>query len=100
LIAHAFEPKALLVNLAIERTALRRRIAENREETGALAPDASGLRHQAVDFHLLTVDHVFGAPNLIGAGWIRVALVKRRELRLKPLTSGICRLCIGRRQAE
>ena len=33
LIAHAFEREALLIDLAIERAALRRRGAENGEET-------------------------------------------------------------------
>jgi hypothetical protein len=65
-----------------------------------LATNAPRLCHQPVDLELLTIDHVFGAPNLVGAGWIRVALVKRRELRLKSLTSGICGLRNGRRQAE
>ncbi|HET8544172.1 MAG TPA: hypothetical protein VFL68_06680 [Pseudolabrys sp.] len=90
----------MLVNLAIKRAALRRRGAENGEEAGTLTTNTPRLRHEPIDFELLTIDHVFRAPNLVGAGWIRVALVKRRELRLKPLASGICGLRIGRRQAE
>jgi hypothetical protein len=53
---------------------------------------------QPVDLELLTADHVFRASNLVGADWVRVALVERRQLRLKPLTSGICGLRIGRRR--
>jgi hypothetical protein len=78
LIAHALESKALLINLAIEWTALLGRVAENREETGALAADMSRLSHEAVDLKLLTVDHVFRAPNLIGPGRICVPLVEGR----------------------
>jgi hypothetical protein len=95
LIAHAFEPEALLVDLAIEPAALRGRAAENGEEAGALATDAPGLRHQAVDLELLAIDHVFRAPNLIGARRVCIALVEGRQLGLKPLTSGVCGLCIG-----
>ena len=61
LIAHAFKPEALLVNLAIERAALRGRVTENGEETGALATDAPGLRYQPVHLKLLAIDHVFRA---------------------------------------
>jgi hypothetical protein len=60
-----------------------------------LATDAPGLRHQAVDLELLAIDHVFRAPNLIGARRVCIALVEGRQLGLKPLTSGVCGLCIG-----
>ncbi|HET7804691.1 MAG TPA: hypothetical protein VFL53_10650 [Pseudolabrys sp.] len=99
LIAHAFKPKALLVNLAVEWAALRGWVTENGEEARTLAADAPRLRHQPVDLELLPIDHVFRAPNLVGAGRVCVALIERCQLRLKPLAGGICRLCVGCRQA-
>ena len=60
-----------------------------------LATDVPRLRHQAVDLQLLTVDRIFRATNLVGAGRVRVALIDCRQLRLKPLACRIRRLCVG-----
>src|SRR6185312_11841524 len=100
LIAHALERKTLLIDLAVEWTALLGRVAENGEETGALAADVSRLCHQAIDVKLLAGDHVFGTPNLVGASRVGVALVECGQLRLKPLACRVGRLCVGRRQSK
>ena len=49
---------------------------------------------------LLAVDHVFRAPNLVGAGRVCVTLIECRQLRLKPLACRVRRLCVGRGQSK
>ena len=91
---------ALLVDLAVERAALRRRVAEDREEAGAFAAHAARLRHQPVDLELLAVDRVFGAANLVGAGRIVIAAVERGELGFQPLAGRVRRGCCASATAQ
>src|SRR4029078_5979757 len=100
LIAHPIKPEPLLVNLSSKRAALRRRVTEKGEEAGAVAPDPPRLRHQPVDLKLLAIDHVFRAPNLVGAGGVCITLVNRRQLRLEPLACRVRRLGVGRGQSQ
>jgi hypothetical protein len=84
-VLHALELRASLPDLADQRPAGRRRVAEDRKEAGAFAAHAARLRNQAVDLDLLTVDGVLGAANLLRARRIGIAAVERRQLRLQAL---------------
>jgi len=66
----------LLVDLQVERTALRGRIAENRKEAGAFAAHLARLGDQPVHLELLTVDDVFRPANLVGARRIGISAIK------------------------
>ena len=92
LILHALERVALLVDLPVKAAALRRRIAEDREEAGAFAAHATRLRDQPVDLELLAVDRILSAADLVGAHRIVVAAVERGQLGFQPLAVRIRRL--------
>src|SRR6185437_7806261 len=77
-VLHALELRASLPDLADQRPAGRRRVAEDRKEAGAFAAHAARLRDQAVD-------RVLGAANLLRARRIGIAAVERRQLRLQAL---------------
>ena len=98
LILHALERIALLVDLAVEPAALRRRIAEDREEAGAFAAHAARLRDQPVDLELLAVDRVLGAADLLRARRIAVAAIERSELGFQPLAGRIWLTARARRR--
>ena len=102
LVLHLLEAAAGLPNLSGERAALRRRRAEQGEESGVLAAHAAGLRHQTIDLGLLTGGGFLRASNDLGAVGIVIATVERGELRFQPLTDGAARLrecaCGGERK--
>ena len=60
----------LLSDLPTQPAALWRHIAEDGEKSGRFTADPARLRHQTVDFELLTVDRVFDSANLFDAGRI------------------------------
>ncbi len=95
IVSHSFKRVALLIDLPTKATALRRRIAEDREKSRAFATNASRLRHKPVDLELLTVDRILDATNLLNACGVRIATIDRRKLGLKPLTGRIGRLRVG-----
>ena len=92
LVLLAVERIALLVDLPGEGAALRRRIAEDREEAGTFAAHATRLRDQPVDLELLAVDRILGAADLFGARRVVVAAVEGSKLGFQPLAVRIRRL--------
>src|SRR4029077_17538066 len=58
LVLQALKRIALLVDLAAQAAALRRRIVEDREKAGAFAAHAARLRDQPVYFELLAIDGI------------------------------------------
>ncbi len=62
---HAVEVRAHLLDLVVERSALRRLAAEQREETAAFATQLLRLLSEPVELRLLLVGGVLIAPDLI-----------------------------------
>src|SRR5581483_7700177 len=90
------EVGAHLLDLVVDRTALRRAIVEQREEAGRVAAHALGLRGDAVELALLLGGGVLVAADLLVLGGIAAAAaaVDCRKLRFQPRTDRIDR---GRR---
>ena len=82
---------AHLLDLVVDRTALRRLVGEQREEAGAVAAHALGLRGDAVELGRLPGRGFLIAADLLGAGRIPAAAVDRRKLALEPLADRIGR---------
>src|SRR6202011_1743850 len=79
-----FEVGAHLLNLGVDRTALRRLTAEQREKSRTVAAHALGLRGNAVELALLLGRGILVAADLIVLGRIPAAAVDGRQLRLQP----------------
>jgi hypothetical protein len=81
LLAHQpVEIGAGLLDLIVERAALRRLVAEQREKSTALAAQALSLLIEAVEVGLLTPGAVLGALDLGELGRVGRAAVKGGEL--------------------
>jgi hypothetical protein len=65
-----------LLNLRIDLAALRRRRTEDGKETATFATHAPALRHHPIDFGLLAIGRVFGAPDRLGPPRVIIATVK------------------------
>src|ERR1700730_2519670 len=78
------EVGAHLLNLGVDRTALRRLTAEQREKSRTVAAHALGLRGNAVELALLFGRGILVAADLIVLGRIPAAAVDGRQLRLQP----------------
>src|SRR5207244_4060688 len=72
---------AHLLDLAVDRAALRGLAAEQREEPGTVAALALGLLGDAVELALLLAGGFLIAADLLGFGRIAAAAVDRGELR-------------------
>src|SRR4029077_17909256 len=92
----ALRPIWLLIDLPTQPAAPWLRIAEDGEKSGRFTAGPARLRHQSVDFELLTYDRVFYSANLFDAGRIGVALIERCELGFQPLAGRIGRLRMRR----
>ena len=80
----AIEVRAHLLNLIVERAALLRLAAEQREEAAAFAAQAAALRGEPVELGLLALRGVLVALDLFGA--LRIDMAPRstdRELALE-----------------
>ena len=78
------EVLAHLLDLGVDRTALRRLVVEQREEAGAVAAHALGLLGDAIQLGLLPRGRVLIAADLLVLGGIAAAAaVDGRELRLE-----------------
>ncbi|TMJ45041.1 MAG: hypothetical protein E6G86_02605 [Alphaproteobacteria bacterium] len=83
----AVEVSPHLLHLIVERPALRRLSAEEREEAAALAPEALGLLAEAVELSLLLRHGLFVALDLFRSGGVDArAAIDRRELAFEPQT--------------
>src|SRR5262249_20803977 len=91
----AVEVGAHLLDLIVERAALRRLSAEHREEAAALAAVSLRLLAQAVHPRLLLAGGIFQAFALVGLGGIGGAAVDRGELAFEP-QAGLAALPGGR----
>jgi hypothetical protein len=91
---------AHLLQLRIDRAALLRLAAEQREEATALAAEPPRLRGDAVDVELLPARLVLQALDLSGAGRIGIAAIDRDELRLKPQADRVAAARVARRAAR
>src|SRR5262249_50807751 len=80
------EVAAHLLDLVVDRTALRRAIVEQREEAGGVATHALGLRGDAIKLTLLPRGRVLVAADLLVLGGIAAAAaaVDCRKLRFQP----------------
>lgn len=79
------------LNLCIDRAALRRLAAEQREEARTLAAHPARLLGNALEFILLAAGRILVAAKLIVAGRVAAAAINYRQLALKPLTDRIAR---------
>ena len=81
-----FEIAAHLLDLVVDRTALRRLARKQREETGTVAAHPLGLRGDAIEFALLLGGGFLVAPDLLFLGRIAAAAaaVDGRQLRFQP----------------
>ena len=86
---HAVEVRAGLLDLVVDRAALRRLPAEQGEEAAAFAAHAPALRGEAVELGLLAVRYVLGPLDLGRARRIVVAAVERCELAFEPKTDRV-----------
>jgi hypothetical protein len=100
IVPHALKRTALLIDLPTQPAAPWRRIAEDGEKSGRFTAGPARLRHQTVDFELLTVDRVFDSANLFDASRIGVASIERCELGFQPLAGRIGRLRMRRGEAR
>ena len=77
---------AHLLDLVVDRTALRRLAREQREETGTVAAHPLGLRGDAIEFALLLGGGFLVAADLLFLGRIAAAAaaVDGRQLRFQP----------------
>ena len=75
-----------LLDLVIDRTALRRLAVEQREKSGTVAAHALGLRGYAIEFGLLLGGGILVAADLVVPGGIAgtAAAIDGRQLRLQP----------------
>ena len=83
------EVGADLLDLIVERTALRRLSTEQGEKAGALAPQTLRLLCQPIELGLLLCRGVVVTPDLLGFGRFRCAPVDRRESPFQAQASGI-----------
>ena len=90
-----------LLDLVVDRTALRRLAGEQREEPGTVAAHALGLQGDAVEFGLLLGRGILVAADLIFLGRVAAAAaVDGRQLRFQPRAHRIDRRCpVPRRHA-
>ena len=92
----AIEVRAHLLNLVVERAALRRLPAEQREEAAPLATQALGLLAQAIELGLLLCRGVFVALDLVRLCRIdRGTAIDRGELAFEPQTGLAARGRVG-----
>ena len=75
-----------LLNLGVDRAALRRLTREQREEAGTVAALPLGLRRHAIEFGLLLVRGILIAADLVVPGRIAgaAAAIDARQLRFQP----------------
>ena len=97
-----FQVGAHLLNLVVDRTALRRPPVEQREESGTVAAHALRLQRHAIEFTLLLRGGVLVSADLFLLGRIRAASVDARQLRFQPRAHRVDRrsrraLLLGRR---
>ena len=89
-IAHgAVEIAAHLLDLGVERPALRRLSGEQRKEAAAFAALLVRLHQQAVEVGLLFGDRILVALDLVGPRRIGGAAVDHRQLALEPHAGGV-----------
>src|SRR5690606_8958034 len=81
-----------LLDLVVDRAALRRLSAEQREEAGGIAAHAARLLGDAVELGLLALGRRLVAPDLFGAGRFTAVAVDHRELGFEPLAHRIAAL--------
>jgi hypothetical protein len=75
---HAIEIRTHLLNLIVDRAALLRLAAEQREEATAFAAQAPSLRRQPVELDLLALGGLFVTPDLLGA--LRISCLARSAI--------------------
>ena len=84
-LAHeAVEVRPDLLDLVVERAALRRLSAEQCEEAAALAAHAAGLLAEPVEVRLLAGDGFLVALDLIGARRVHGAAIDAGQLAFQP----------------
>jgi hypothetical protein len=83
------EVAAHLLDLVVERSALRGLAAEQHEEAVAFAAGAPRRRFLAVEFGLLARRGLFESAELVGAGFAPAAAVESLKLGLEPRAVGI-----------
>src|SRR3954447_814867 len=93
---HAVEIGTRLCDLIVDRAALRRGTAEQREEAAAFAAQAPGLCALTVELGLLAASMCLQASELLGAGRVVSAAVDRRQLTFQPNANRIAGCCAGR----
>ena len=95
---HAVEVRAHLLDLVVDRAALLRLAAEQREEAAAFASHLPALRREAVELGLLALGGLFVALDLLGA--LRIDLAPRSTVAswLSSRTQTGLRCGAGRRQ--
>ena len=79
------EVRPHLLDLIVDRTALRRLAVEQREKPGTVATHAPGLRRHAIEFALLPAGGILVAAHLFVPGRVpAAAMVDGRQLRFQP----------------
>ncbi len=94
---HLVEVGAHLLDLVVDRAALLRLAAEQREQAAALAAIAPRLRREPVDLGLLAPRGVFVSLDLLGARGIDVAAIEPGKLALEPHAGRIALHAAGAR---
>src|SRR6202044_4226 len=92
----AVEIAAHLLDLRVERAALRHQAGEQRQKPLALAALLVRLRQRAVEVGLLLGHGVFGALDLVGAGRIGRATIDGGELAFQPHAGRVRRRLVRR----
>ena len=80
----AVDAAAHLLDLAVERAALRRLAHENGQQARRLAAEALELRLDAVEIALLLAERFFDAARPLGPRGIGAGAVDRSELAFEP----------------
>ncbi len=89
----AVDAGAHLLDLRVERAALRRLAHENGQQAGRLAAEALELRLDAVEIALLLAERFFDAARPLGARGIGAGAVDRGELAFEPGADRISGRC-------
>src|SRR5262249_34083071 len=95
---HSLERGAGLLDLLVERRALRVLPAEQREEAAALAAEAARLIGHPIELALLLAGGLLVALDLVGARRIDGAAIDLRELRFEPRADRVRVRCARRRR--
>src|SRR6185437_4948636 len=95
------EVRPHLLDLVVDRTALRRLAVEQREKSGTVATHAPGLRRHAFEFALLPASGILIAPHLFVPGRVAAAaMVDGRQLRFEPWIDRIDRRALRWRRTS